>query len=264
MLLAVAGENLWDGRSIPVPDDARELDADRWAYLAELRRKAAGIEPAPHPGRWSRWSSTPGGTGRWDVRTDGRWGGAAERWNRAEWSTRLGLVALLAVACVSALSLVLAARLTPVGAPLPLAQAAAAAPGADGGLLPDVTVSTPYGLERDLRAVRPAVLAVVPAECACHEELRLVQRLAHEAGVPLWLVGPDQQELLRLRAVTGHSAGVLLDSSGLGEAYGSTGLTLVTVHADGVVGDVLRNLDQGGLAPESLRPLLQDLPSPGA
>ncbi|NHC16409.1 hypothetical protein G9H71_21725, partial [Motilibacter sp. E257] len=148
------GLGAWD--SLVIPDDARELEPDRRAWLRELRQQ-----------RRDRWLPQ---------------GPAAQR------SRTVLLFALVAglILALSAPALLLSPQ--PPRGSLPLA--AAAGPDAvAGGLLPDVELRTLGSQPIDARAARPAVLMLLPAgECDCHPLVLDVVARARAAGVYPWLV----------------------------------------------------------------------------
>ncbi|NHC15013.1 hypothetical protein [Motilibacter deserti] len=188
-----------------VPDDARELDADRQAWLRDQRRARA---------RRRLLSGPPG-------------------------SARPTLLLLLLVAAlvsgVSAVSVMLVPR--PPQRQLPLA-ATYARDGDVGGLLPDVRLQTPTRTV-PVRAIRPAVLVVLPTtDCACAELVRETVQRAGVAGVGTWLVLPERDAAgEELAATARQSRGMAaVDPSGaIGRAVGATGPVLVLVAADGVI-----------------------------
>ena len=126
-----------EGLSLLVPDDARSLDADRLAYLEELR------EQARHG--WRRMVFT-------------------RRWVRFGLSGPLVTLVLVGVTIVGSLMVVFAPKPQPVPGPAPLAVGAPGQVGEVGGLLPAESVMA-NGLEVALRSVRPAVFVLVPRDC---------------------------------------------------------------------------------------------------
>ncbi|MET0740896.1 MAG: hypothetical protein ABWZ26_05005 [Candidatus Nanopelagicales bacterium] len=213
--------------AVLVPDDARELDGDRLALLTELRQRAA-TQPS--------LSNADRALSRREVV-----GSRVRRLGTTGW---LLLVVLLLVGVAGTLVSVFAPRAPLPLERLPLASGADAAPGQIGGLLPEAEVSV--GLRHgDVRAIRPAVLVVVPPSCLdCADAIFNVSSQAREYTLALALVGtPDQQDQLREldRAGAGGGAIQLIDPDGvLGSTYALTTTvpTLVLVHADGVVGAV--------------------------
>jgi hypothetical protein len=240
----------WAPEALEVPDDARALDGDRAAWLAELAaRRRGGEREHLRPDQ----PSEPGavaGSGRPGA---GPLGLAA-------------LVALAAVALAATMVVALGLRLPVRPAAAPLARTALE-PGRVGGLLPDAPVRGSSGSTRSVRDLRPAVLALVPPGCDCPEELREAGAQTREFGLRFWAVGvpdvlPEVVTLLR-RSGTG-SAGLLADVEGqLAATYSSGasgGLTLVLVHVDGVVGEVFHDVR----APLRAELALARLPEPGA
>ncbi len=174
------------------------------------------------------------------------------------------LVVLLLVGLAGTLVSVFAPRAPLPLDRLPLASRADAAPGQVGGLLPeaDVSVGARHG---DVRALRPAVLVVVPPACLdCADALVNVSAQARQYTLATILVGtPDQEDQLREldRDGASGSAVQLIDHDGvLGSTYAltTTAPTLVLVHADGVVGAVLSAEPDG-----RYESALVQLPRPG-
>lgn len=207
-----------EGLALLVPDDARALDEDRRAYYLELRAKA-----------------------------DGRPGGPRRALPRRLPPPVL-LVVLLAVLALVGSGL---AALTPRGGAVagfstPLATAPAAVPGQVGGLLPAGTV-TINGQQIDIRAMRPAVLALVPDSCTdCAPILFELLKQATAASLRLVLVGSASQtdRLAAFNTDTLEGTALVAVDSGqtLGSTFDAVGVTAVLVHTDGVVGDVARDL----------------------
>lgn len=233
-----------DGLALVIPDDARELDADRLAYLQELRRRAS--EPV-------------GGRGAARVRPSGRAFGAGHRLPSA-----LVVVVLVVLGLVGSLLSVFAPRFAaPTQPVVALASAPAAEPGMEGGLLPDATVGL-NGADVALRSVRPALIALVPAGCTdCAPTVRSLFLQGRAYGLRLVLAGgasADELAALDLEAA-GGGALVLEDPSGvLTDAYQPDGVTALLVHADGVVGVVVPDVTRE----QRLEPSLARLGRPGA
>jgi hypothetical protein len=212
---------------VRVPDDARDLAADVRAYHRELRRRAdeAGATP-------------PSGPDASDVTRSGR--------------MVVGVLALLLI--VAGLAMMVSPR-RDVAARTPLAAAsiAGAEPGSPGGFLPDVIVVVDE-VEHALRELRPAVLALVPADCGCDEDLATVITEAGQYNLRVLLAPVVVQpsltrpgsaddpyvELARIAKAFGPNRGAVLRDPGgaLVEAFDPHGLTLVLVVADGIVSEV--------------------------
>ncbi len=225
-----------------VPDDARELARDTEAWRRERRWR--------RPRRMAERLLPPG-------RRRGR------------------NVAVAAVAaCLAAIGMIatmIAAFSTrspthPVPAvALPLASTTAA-PASVGGLLPAATLQTPDGAV-DARLLRPGVVALLPAGCHCATALRQLERTASVEGLTVFLVGTAGQRAtlddLARQAGTADVKPVVDTEGRLGTAFGPadpTGLTVVPVHADGVVAAVVRGYAERTL----LGPVLATLRQPGA
>jgi hypothetical protein len=217
------------GLSLIVPTDARELDADREQWLREGGFTSSPVWPLPP--------------------TISRGSRAVDLERQRQ--RRLGIITAAVLICalvVVAMSGVMGAFvLPPPPAPtsaVPLADATAE-PGEVGGLLPEATLAestTPI----DARAIRPAVIALVPNPCSqCVRLLQEVRRQATEYGLRLTIVGtPDQAEQLADidRALGTIQLDVLIDSKRqLSRAYGSAVPTLLLVRDDGVVADIVRD-----------------------
>jgi hypothetical protein len=214
-----------------IPDDARELDPDRLAYL---REQSSGWMPG-----WMR----------------------TRRWVRYGLSGPLVTTVLAVVAGFGALLLLLGPR-PPIGpAPTELAQPTVQ-PGQVGGLLPDVEVQV-NNLPTVATELRPAVLAIVPSECAdCAATVRSIYVQAAGFRLPTVLVGSDEQQLRDLdRTAAGLGATVAVDSDEvIATAVAASGLTVVAVHSDGIIASVVPDV-----RPDSrLESALAVLAEPGA
>jgi hypothetical protein len=227
-----------DGLAMLVPDDPRSLDADRTAYLRELRGRRV-----PLPG-----SPGASGTGL-HLTPGGRW--------------LVPMLALLLVAAIAGLMLTVlpGSAVRPEQAPLAESSTVAGEPG---GLLPGEPLLI-NGLPVDTSAIRPAVLVLVPADCAdCSPVIRDVYLQASEFRLTTVLVGgPAQRQQLAQadRDAAGLAAVVALDPRGrLAEAYRASGVTVLAVHADGVVGAVVTDVTVG----QRLESAFAALAEPGA
>lgn len=221
------------------PDDARELERDRLAYLQELRERARGESPSRRDRR-RRLLFT-------------------RRWERFGLSGPLVALVLLLVALVGSLAVVFTPKASPRPPAVPLA-APASAPGQVGGLLPDQPLELLPGRFLPAREVRPAVFALVPVGCDCPATIAHVLREAEQYRLRLWLVGAPAQRLelaeLSRRSANG-TAGVAVDPRGTFASYSARAdeVTLVLVHPDGVVGAVLADVDEATLLAPRLAPL---------
>lgn len=203
---------------VVIPDDLRDLDADIAAYHRERRQAARRARL-----RQLRFIRT------WDGRS------------------RPGVVVvLLGFAMVASLATLLTPQLDPPPQAAPLADTAVDAPGGEGALVPDTYV-TLRGLPRQVRDLRPAVLALPPPGCDCAADLDEVSSATTSYQLPLYLVGEHAhlRELTTLASRVGNgTTQVLIDEKrALLLAYAPTELTLVLVHADGLVGAVVRWAD---------------------
>ncbi|MDQ1685376.1 MAG: hypothetical protein QOC82_2113 [Frankiaceae bacterium] len=200
---------------VVVPDDARELAPDVDAYLRELRAAR----------RARRWG----------------WLTGSRTWQR--WSFPLGMVA--GALSLAALMFVLLAFESAPGRPARLAATPLAspsyAPGVRGGLLPDTTLSSApagtSGTVRPARALRPALVALVPIGCRCTDVITALAKQARDVGVSLEVVAPASRDA-EVSALPGQVPGIhpWYDATGaLASAFGAHGVTVLVVDADGVV-----------------------------
>jgi hypothetical protein len=227
---------------IEIPDDARELERDIQAYRRELRLQ-----------RRRRLAQRLGGP-----------------------LTRDGMVLPLLASCL-ALTLLAGTLLTMFTArrAVPTTLQTTSAPrrtsppvGQVGGLLPAASVIVGRR-HSPLRALHPAVLALVPADCRCAAAARQLSTQATAAGVTLYFVatGPAvirARSLARQSQLSGDH--VVTDPR---DALGSQrfGLTAVLVGKDGSVRDIQQNLGPALQLQDSLRALTgaspQGLDDPG-
>ncbi|SEG85768.1 hypothetical protein SAMN04489712_11876 [Thermomonospora echinospora] len=223
---------------VVIPDDARELERDLIAYRREERRKRRG--------RRLRRLARP----------FERFGPAAPL-----------LVGALIIALISGTLLtVLGPRSTPRPTVGPMATGPAAPPGRVGGTLPAGTVTVLTGAdsrELPLADLRAGVIGIVPPGCDCGDAVAALAKATRTHTVRFWLVAdrrratvPAQESTRRLRALAGKShegtPGLIEDprqvlASAYGPAPGTNGarMTAVLVHADGVVGEVVRDPHPG-------------------
>ncbi len=204
-----------------VPDDASELDLDLLAYRRELaaRQRRARVERLFKTRRWQRYGV----------------------------SGPLTVGVLMVVALFGSM-LALLVPTTGATSPPPqtIAGRPAAAPGQVGGLLPDVTLRR-AGRPVSGRALRPAVLALLPPGCRCARLLEEIGGQAREFDLPLVLVGaaaPDRGGALR------DPAGQLMGT------YAARGVTLLLLRDDGVVTAVERDVKAGRRLEPELRLLV--------
>ncbi len=224
-----------DGLTLAVPDDPRELEADRLDWLDE-----EGAPPVPIP-------RSPRSTRRPSTR-------------RSRLAITAAIVAgSMVVAVISgALGAFVVPHPTATSPASPLAQVNAQV-GQVGGLLPETALMTD-GVSIDARSLRPAVIALLPDSCPdCTAWLTDIRRQATEFSMDVTLVvAPEQiQQGLSLVRELG-SVGVDLrvdESNTFSDTYGSGARTLILVRDDGVVIDILNNPDIGLRLEAELLPL---------
>lgn len=240
---------------IVIPDDARELDADRMAWLEE---ETARLRRERRESRRDRRSRLGGFTGRFLL--NGRGDGPGP----------LVYVALGCMTLISMVALLIGPKVglferTPLGSP-------SAALGKPGGLLPPDVVRFADGDLRSARGLRPAVFAVADPECRCADLLKDANDRVHFLSLPLWLVGAQggrerMNALAREATRPGAEPPAVLEDirRALVDIYTPTrhpGVSFVTVGYDGIIGDVILDAEDT----IALRAALQSLPilpSPG-
>jgi hypothetical protein len=218
---------LADGLLFVIPDDARDLEADRQAYLRELAESHAH-EIAPEIALESSAASRP-----FLPRL-----ARTRRFESHGLSGPLVTAVLLVVALIGSLMTVLAPRNAPAPAARPLARTTQPA-GQPGGLLPDTTLSV-GPVEVLARSIRPSVLLFVPTNCPdCAKTVSAVLLQVRSHRLQLLLVGPkaqhDQLADLDRRGASGQATLAIDETGALGKAYAGSTPTVVVVAADGVV-----------------------------
>ena len=217
-----------EGLALLVPDDARSLDADRDAYLRELRARRTAQQRADGLlGRVRRSGSLlRGGVGL---------------------TGPLVLVLLVVVGLVGSTLSVFGSGSTDDRQQTPLASPPADQPvGSVGGLLPEATLTSRENTF-PLREARPAVLVLVPTSCSdCGNILRNLRMQAAGYTLPLLLVGAPAQ-LQQLRTLDDQELGGSVpvatdDADVLAPTYLPSGVTAVLVRDDGIVAMVARDL----------------------
>lgn len=210
---------------VEIPDDPRELAADLAAWQREERdRRRREHRPRLIPAR---------------VRL-----ALAARRRRTGISGVLVLVVLLVVALSGALLTVLAPRPPRPAQPLQLAESSAPV-GTTGGLVPNAALLI-AGRETTSRAVRPAVLAIVPTPCRCAALVAHLARQTQDVHIAFYVVTAQAPDRDLVSIVAEHGRGWAVpayDKAGaLERAFGgsSGGPVVVPVHADGVIETVLR------------------------
>jgi hypothetical protein len=226
----VGGEPERDDSGLPpvdieVPDDARELERDVQAYHRELRALR----------RRQRANRLRGPL------------------NRDQMALPLVAGCLLLALITSTLLIMFAADQTGVPlAPRPSVTQAPAkskpSPGQIGGPLPTTAVvisGKPVPLSK-ITATKPAVLALVPADCGCVSALKQLGTQAARAHVPVYLVGTGTAvpQLPQLASQANQPAWpVAADTKDvLGSTYQRQGLTAVLVRPGGTVTFVARQV----------------------
>lgn len=245
---------------VVIPDNPAALDADREAFVRELRERTQ-----PPNSRWS-----PLRAGQFDAPADQPplpWPLGTARYRRSGISGPLTFLLLTVVALTASLLVVMMPRPAVPAQTLALASAApGASDGQAGGLLPGGAVQI-SGLPRSLRDVRPAVIAVLAdgaCDGTCLATLSSVNSQAREYAIPLWIAGPAsaRRELATItRSATGGRPAIIDTTGALTSNIApATGLpTLVLVHADGIIHSVLR-----GVTPQDrLEPFIRALEEPG-
>jgi hypothetical protein len=232
----------WAG--IVIPDDARELDA-----VAEQVRRERRVEARRALAHRLLRSS---------------------RLERLGLSTPLVLLVLVVVGIFGTLVVLLPSVPTPPR-PRPLVDPTAA-PGTIGGLLPDVRLTDSGGHAFSLRDIRPAVLLVAAANCACGPLLRdlaedttasrLRVLVVTEGSTPLGIPAGLPQTRLRAAAdqervlgaaydkTAGRAATTTVRPAGssppaISAAAPAAAPTAVFVRANGVVSRVIANPQPG-------------------
>lgn len=146
----------------------------------------------------------------------------------------LTVAALALVAVVATLLTVMGPR--PAGSPSAERLAiTTVADGKVGGLLPAVSLLDANHQTVAARALRPAVLAVVPPGCGCSDDVHAAATSAGTQNIPLYAVVPAGQSVDG-DSLTLQSTAILSDTDGaLTKAIGPNGLTLVLVNRNGMI-----------------------------
>jgi hypothetical protein len=178
-------------------------------------------------------------------------------------SVPLVITLLVAVALLGAtLAFPGSTAVHPTTPPVPLVLAApSAAVGTVGGLVPDETLGGQTGTTT-ARALRPALLAVVQTGCTCTAALAHLAEQAASYGLTVYLIGSQAQHAELASLATGSSpvVQVLTDQgSAITSAFSRGVLTVVGVHADGVIEVIIDNF----LRTTSLDGVLGGLKQPG-
>ncbi len=201
-----------DGEPVVVPDDISELDADIRAYRREQR--SAGRRAAI---------------------------------DRLFFRSRFGLMiplvlgVLLLAAVSSVVTLIVSSPPPERPGALPLARPSAGA-GRVGGLVPDVAVRDAGGTSQGLRTLRPAVLLLAPAGCACDSAIRALATSAEHNQLQLTVLGARPPRLpadvsATLAVSRSEPTGRLLHVFGVTKKP-----VAVLVRSDGVIDRIVRRL----------------------
>lgn len=202
------GSDDWPPLAVVIPDDIRELDADVAAYHRELRRAArqSGVDRLLLRRHWERFGAI----------------------------APLVVLTVVVVALWGGFMTKFAAQGSTVAPPQDQARTSVAV-GLVGGLLPDVDLMA-AGSPTPIRELRPALLAILPADCSCAELVRALVRQTSEYSLRLVVVTPrlSRDDASELRSAALGRATFAVDERGaLASVYGTP--SLVFVHADGVV-----------------------------
>jgi hypothetical protein len=199
--------------NIVIPDDARELDRDVLAYRRELRarRRRQRLLRLLRP------------------------------FNRSGLGGPTAIVPLIALCLALALvggALLSVVTMNPAEAPTVTTTPTPAQADQPAGLtaLPagNLRIS---GQTESVRSLVSSVLALVPADCACGEQLDRLAGQTAAADVPLYFVGTGatSQQLAAETTLYGQNHAVAADDADgvLANAYRPDGLTLLLVYSDG-------------------------------
>lgn len=222
-----------------VPDDASALDGDRWKYYEELRRRgdiAHAPDGATHTDHPSRW------------REGLPWFGAhGSRW------TPVMFMALAVAAMLASLMLGMVGRADAPVQTQPL-SATTVPVGQIGGLLPSAEVKI-NGSPRQLRDVRPAILAVLPAgDClSCSGGVGAAVTQGDAAGLRTLVTSTDPAPESAASLALRYGIPLIAAPADTFATYEPVGLTLLVVGPDGVVLDVVRDAGPGTDLSDSLQ-----------
>jgi len=202
-----------------VPDDLSELDEESRAVRAELHGTRDRIGPRWLLGAWSRRRYEPSG------------------------------LLVLAVLVVALFFASLGVFLQPSAPRAPAARALAhptSLPGATEALLPDLAVTVGQTRALRLRSVRPAVLVVLPAQCACGPLVDDVITGTAASRIKVLVIGPLIDPVLpstvpRSRVTAGADSGGRLAAT----YQAGRNPIVVFVRSDGTVSRVLHDARPG-------------------
>lgn len=227
-----------------IPDDISELEDEVAAYHRELRiaarraRQRARRERAHPLIRWALPVGRPPAPG------------FSRRGRRLLLPLAMTSGALVLSVVVTILLTVLAPKTDRGVPPLPPLGSPTAAVGQPGGLLPDVVVTDRRGDQVPLRTKRPAVLILLPANCACGDRVNTIADQASSRNLEVIAVthadasAPPPSAIAAALAVTAYN-----DPEGqVAQAFGRKDLEAVVVGPDGLVTGIYHRLSGRHLA----------------
>lgn len=167
------------------------------------------------------------------------------RWWRREPSGLVVLVVLVVALFIASLGMFWQPAAPKAPAPRPLAQSTAI-PGTADALLPDLAVTTGRTGSVRLRTMRPAVLVVLPAACACSRLVDEVIRSTAASRLKVLVIGqtgdpPVPSTAPRSRVTSGTDAGGRLAAT----YQAGPAALLLFVRSDGTVSRVMRDAEPG-------------------
>ncbi len=223
---------------VVIPDDARELEPDRQAWMREE------VQRFQHERRITR-----------------------ER--RGRMFNHIGptlMASMMVVAVIVGVGMLLSSAQQLQSRSVPLASVSAAQTGRPGGLLPDSQVAV-GARTVSAQSLRPAVIVVPPpggCDMDCVTQVGAASKAASQYPLPMFLVAtPTTAASLNTvaSAATSNRAVVITDTDGtLMSTFAGEKTTLVLVHSDGVIESVL----QVPQSAQQLGDLFGLLGSPGA
>lgn len=203
---------------ISVPDDLSALDEDVSAYRKEIRDRRRRE-------RLDRWT-------------------LSRFWRPYGITGPVVIAALVVIGSVGGLLLALLPNARTSESPIDPIASASKNVGKVGGLLPDDVVQVD-GVTESVRALRPAVIALVPATCHCVSTVDHIASLAGEFGKPTYVVSAqpsDPQMAALIHGQTSKRTAVYDVGGKLRLTYHATGVTVIVVRDSGIVQTVLRDV----------------------